>query len=154
MLKFRTVALVGAMLLLASLLLASAPASAEDKTTIGVSLPQDDNPFYIGMLKGIRARAGELGFDVATVSSNEDKLKQINGVQDLVAKGVKGILISPIDAVGVNAAYDAAAAAKIPIVSLARGSTSPNQTIHVAMDEVQVGRDIAEWTAKKLAKGR
>jgi len=95
MLKFRTVALVGAMLLLASLLLASAPASAEDKTTIGVSLPQDDNPFYIGMLKGIRARAGELGFDVATVSSNEDKLKQINGVQDLAARGVKGILISP-----------------------------------------------------------
>ena len=150
MLKFRLSTLAAVVLLPASLLLASAPARAEDKITIGVSLPQDDNPFYIGMLKGIRARAGELGFDVATVSSNEDKLKQINGVQDLVAKGVKGILISPIDAVGVNAAYDAAAAAKIPIVSLARGSTSPNQTIHVAMDEVQVGRDIAEWTAKKL----
>ena len=155
MLKFRLSTLAAAVLLPASLLLASAPARAEDKITIGVSLPQDDNPFYIGMLKGIRARAGELGFDVATVSSNEDKLKQINGVQDLVAKGVKGILISPIDAVGVNAAYDAAAAAKIPIVSLARGSTSPNQTIHVAMDEVQVGRDIAEWTAKKLdGKGK
>jgi ribose transport system substrate-binding protein len=153
MLKLRTLALVGAMLLPASLL--AAPVRADDKITIGVSLPQDDNPFYIGMLKGIRARAGELGWDVATVSSNEDKLKQINGVQDLVAKGVKGILISPIDAVGVNAAYDAAAAAKIPIVSLARGSTSPNQTIHVAMDEVQVGRDIAEWTAKKLGgKGK
>ena len=155
MLKFRLSTLAAAVLLPASLLLASAPARAEDKITIGVSLPQDDNPFYIGMLKGVRARAGELGFDVATVSSNEDKLKQINGVQDLVAKGVKGILISPIDAVGVNAAYDAAAAAKIPIVSLARGSTSPNQTIHVAMDEVQVGRDIAEWTAKKLdGKGK
>ena len=155
MLKFRTLALAAAVLLPASLLLASAPVRAEDKITIGVSLPQDDNPFYIGMLKGIRARAGELGFDVATVSSNEDKLKQINGVQDLVAKGVKGILISPIDAVGVNAAYDAAAPAKIPIVSLARGSTSPNQTIHVAMDEMQVGRDIAEWTAKKLdGKGK
>jgi len=155
MLKLRTLALVGAILLSVSLLAASTPVRAEDKITIGVSLPQDDNPFYIGMLKGIRARADELGWDVATVSSNEDKLKQINGVQDLVAKGVKGILISPIDAVGVNAAYDAAAAAKIPIVSLARGSTSPNQTIHVAMDEVQVGRDIAEWTAKKLGgKGK
>jgi len=155
MLKLRTLALVGAMLLPVSLLAASTLVRAEDKITIGVSLPQDDNPFYIGMLKGIRARADELGWDVATVSSNEDKLKQINGVQDLVAKGVKGILISPIDAVGVNAAYDAAAAAKIPIVSLARGSTSPNQTIHVAMDEVQVGRDIAEWTAKKLGgKGK
>jgi ABC-type sugar transport system substrate-binding protein len=73
----------------------------------------------------------------------------------LVAKGVKGILISPIDAVGVNAAYDAAAAAKVPIISVARSSTSPNQTLHVAMDEKRVGRDIAEWTAKRLnGKGK
>jgi len=136
-----------------------APAMAQekptDKITIGVSLAQDDNPFYINMLRGIRARAQELGWEVATVSANEDKLKQINGVQDLVARGVKGILISPIDAVGVNAAYDAAAAAKVPIVSVARGSTSLNQTIHVAMDEKQVGRDIAQWTADKLGgKGK
>ncbi len=128
---------------------------AQGKTTIGVSLPQDDNPFYIAMLRGIRARAGELGWDVVTVSSNEDKLKQINGVQDLVARGVKGILISPIDATGVNAAYDAAAAGKVPIVSVARGSTSPNQTLHVAMDEKQIGSDIAEWTAKQIGgKGK
>jgi ribose transport system substrate-binding protein len=128
----------------------SAPGRAQQKITIGVALAQDDNPFYIAMLRGIRARAQELGWDVAAVSSNEDKLKQINGVQDLVAKGVKGILISPIDAVGVNAAYDAAAQAKVPIVSVARGSTSPNQTLHVAMDEKQIGRDIAEWTAKSI----
>jgi ribose transport system substrate-binding protein len=137
-------------LLLPTLLMSLPTAQAQDKITIGVALAQDDNPFYIAMLRGIRARAQELGWDVATVSSNEDKLKQINGVQDLVAKGVKGILISPIDAVGVNAAYDAAAQAKVPIVSLARGSTSPNQTLHVAMDEKQIGRDIAEWTAKRL----
>src|SRR3974390_2184093 len=155
MLKFRLSTLAAAVLLPASLLVASAPARAEDKITVGGSRRQDDNPFYIGMLKGIRARAGELGFDVATVSSNEDKLKQINGVQDLVARGVKGILISPIDAVGVNAAYDAAATAHIPIISLARGSASPNQTLHIPMDEKQVGRDIAEWTAKHLdGKGK
>src|SRR6266446_4399247 len=123
--------------------------------TIGVSLPQDDNPFYIAMLKGIRARAQELGWQVASVSSNEDKQRQINGVQDLLAKGVKGVLISPIDAVGVNAAYDAAAQAKIPIISIARGSASPNQTLHVAMDEKQIGRDIASWTAQRIGgKGK
>src|ERR1700719_1450242 len=154
MLRLPITAFAAALMLPAALAL-TAPAVGQQKTTIGVSLAQDDNPFYIAMLRGIRARAQELGWDVATVSANEDKLKQINGVQDLVARGVKGILISPIDAVGVNAAYDAAAAAKIPIVSLARGSTSPNQTIHVAMDEVQVGRDIAEWTANKLGgKGK
>ena len=130
------------------------PAHAQG-VTIGVSLPQDDNPFYILMLRGIRARAQELGMQVITVSSQEDKAKQINGVQDLVARGVKGILISPIDAVAVNAAYDAAAAAKIPIVSVARGSSSPNQTLHVAMDEKQVGRDIGAWTMQQLGgKGK
>jgi ribose transport system substrate-binding protein len=136
--------------LIVSALLSGSLAPAQQKITIGVSLAQDDNPFYIAMLRGIRARAQELGWEVATVSANEDKVKQINGVQDLVAKGVKGILISPIDAVGVNAAYDAAAQGKVPIVSVARGSSSPNQTIHVAMDEKQIGRDIAEWTARRL----
>ena len=131
------------------------PVQAQEKITVGVAFPQDDNPFYIAMLRGVRARAAELGWNVVSVSSNEDKLKQINGVQDLVARGVKGILISPIDATGVNAAYDAAAAGKVPIVSVARGSTSPNQTLHVAMDEKQIGRDIAEWTAKKIGgKGK
>jgi len=142
--------LAAALLLPAAVL--PAPASAQDKITIGVSLAQDDNPFYIAMLRGIRARAQELGWEVATVSANEDKVKQINGVQDLVARGVKGILISPIDAVGVNAAYDAAKAGNVPIVSVARGSTSPNQTLHVAMDEKQIGRDIAEWTAKQIGE--
>jgi ribose transport system permease protein len=71
-------------------------------------------------------------------------------VQDLIARGVKAVLISPIDAVGVNAAYDAAAQAKIPIISLARGSSSPNQTLHVGINEKQIGREIAEWTAKQI----
>jgi ribose transport system substrate-binding protein len=148
MLERRLVLLGAAMLVSAALL--PAPAPAQQKITIGVSLAQDDNPFYIAMLRGIRARADELGWEVATVSANEDKVKQINGVQDLVVRGVKGILISPIDAVGVNAAYDAAKAGNVPIVSVARGSTSPNQTLHVAMDEKQIGRDIAEWTANAI----
>jgi ABC-type sugar transport system substrate-binding protein len=149
MLTVRHAVLAG-VLISTTLGIAPAPASAQLKITIGVSLAQDDNPFYIAMLRGVRARAQELGWEVATVSANEDKVKQINGVQDMIAKGVKGILIAPIDAVGVNAAYDAAKAANVPIVSVARGSTSPNQTLHVAMDEKQIGRDIAEWTAKRI----
>src|SRR5262249_32525657 len=131
-------AAVAVVSILAAAVFSPAPAFAQaGKTVIGVALAQDDNPLYILMLRGIRARAQDLGWDVVAVSSNEDKLKQINGVQDLIARGVKGVLISPIDAVGVNAAYDAAAQAKVPIVSLARGSSSPNQTLHVAINEKQ-----------------
>ena len=121
-----------------------------DAGTIGVSLAQDDNPFYIAMLRSIRATAQPLNHEVSVVQANEDITKQVNGILDLVAKKVDAILVSPIDEVAVCSAYDAAKKANIPVISIARGSKCPSQTLHLAMDEVQVGRDIAEWTGKKL----
>jgi ribose transport system substrate-binding protein len=147
--KLRAAALAGATALTAAMALPGT-AAAQDKVLLGVALPQDYNPFYIMMLEGIRERAAELGWEVVAVSSNEDKAKQISGVEDLVARGADGILISPIDAVGVNAAYSAAAEAGIPIISVARGSASPDQTFYVPMDEVGIGEDIGRWTAEKI----
>ena len=72
MLTLRRAALAASLL---PAILIAAPAPAQQKTTVGVSLAQDDNPFYIAMLRGIRARAQELGWEVATVSANEDKVK-------------------------------------------------------------------------------
>jgi ribose transport system substrate-binding protein len=134
----------------AALALALATTAKAESITIGASMASDDNPFYIAMLKGIEARAKEKGWSVKVVSAQNDVARQINGVQDLIAAGVKGILISPIDAVATGPAYEAAHKAGIPIISVARGSVSKFQTLHVAMDEVQVGRDIATWSAKKI----
>jgi ribose transport system substrate-binding protein len=134
----------------AALALALATTARAESITIGASMSTDDNPFYIAMLKGIEARAKEKGWTVKVVSAQNDVARQINGVQDLIAAGVKGILISPIDAVATGPAYEAAHKAGIPIISVARGSASKYQTLHVAMDEVQIGRDIAAWSAKKL----
>jgi ABC-type sugar transport system substrate-binding protein len=126
-------------------------AAAQSKV-IGVSLASDDNPFYIAMLKGIRDRAKELGYEVTTVSANEDIARQLNGIHDLIAKKVAGILISPIDAKALCSGYDAAKAANIPIMSIARGSACASQTVHVAVNEIQIGHDIAEWIAKAINK--
>ena len=132
----------------ASLSLASW-AEAADKFVLGVSLSSDTNPFYIGMRKGIETRAKEIGWDVRFVTANEDINAQVNGVQDLVAQKVNGILISPIDAVATGAAYEAAHKAGIPAISIARGAKSQYQTLFVAMDEEQIGRDIGAWIASK-----
>ena len=64
MLRLPMTAFAAALMLPAALAL-TAPAVGQQKTTIGVSLAQDDNPFYIAMLRGIRARAQELGWDVS-----------------------------------------------------------------------------------------
>ncbi len=123
--------------------------------TIGVSLSSDTNPFYIAMLKGIKARAAKAGFDVSVVNAEEDIAKQLNGVNDLIAKQVDGILISPIDAKALCSVYDKAKAAGIPIMSIARGSACKNQLLHVGLDELRIGREIADWTAKSIGgKGK
>ncbi len=124
-------------------------AAAQSKI-IGVSLANDDNPFNIAMLKGMRDKAKFLGYEISTVTANEDVARQLNGINDLVARRVAGILISPIDAKALCSGYDKAKAANIPIMSIARGSACESQTLHVAVNEIQVGREIGEWVAKKI----
>lgn len=123
--------------------------------TIGVALASDTNPFYIAMLKGIKARAKKNGYKVSVVNAEEDIAKQLNGINDLIAKGVDGILISPIDARALCSAYDKAVKAKIPMMSIARGSACKSQLLHVGLNELKVGKDTAAWTAKKIGgKGK
>ena len=84
----------------AALAVSSVSALAQSKpVTIGVALASDVNPFYIAMKAGIEARAKELGANVVFVTSNEVVAQQVDGIQDLVARKVDGILASPIDAV-------------------------------------------------------
>jgi len=134
------------------LALSALPVHAQKKV-VGLSLASDTNPFYIVMRNGVEARAKELGWEVRVVTANEDVNKQVNGVMDLVAQKVDGILISPIDAVATGAAYEAAHKANIPIISIARGAKSAYQTLFVAMDSVQIGRDVAAWAAQ-TARGK
>ena len=125
-------------------------ASAQDRTVLGVALASTTNPFYIAMRDGITERGEALGWEVRFSAVEEDVVQQVNGVLDLVAQGVDGILISPIDAVATRPAYDAAAEAGIPIMSIARHADSPNQTLYIAMDEHQIGRDIAQWLIEAI----
>ena len=129
---------------------ALARAGLAQEVVVGVSLSSDTNPFYIAMRRGMEARATELGWRTRFVTANEDVVAQNNGVLDLIAQRVSGILISPIDARATRAAYEAAAGANIPIISIARHADSPQQSAFVAMDEVGIGRDIARWMLRAI----
>jgi len=138
-----------------ALILVSGISGHAGAKTIGVALASDTNPFYIAMLKGIKARANKAGYGVSVVNAEEDIAKQLNGVNDLIAKGVDGILISPIDAKALCSAFTKAKKAGIPMMSIARGSACKDQLLHVGLNELKIGREIASWTAKKISgKGK
>ncbi len=125
------------------------PAFAQE-VVLGVSLASDTNPFYIAMRRGVEEAARAQGWRTRFVTANEDVVAQNNGVLDLIAQRVSGILISPIDERATRAGYEAAAAANIPIISVARHADAPQQSAFVAMDEVGIGRDIARWVLRAI----
>lgn len=119
--------------------------------TIGVALASDTNPLYVGMMKGIEAKAKVLGVNIRSVIANEDQTRQVNAVQDLITSKVDAILISPISEQGALVAYESAKKAGIPIISVARSIKRPDlEASYVGMDIVQDGRNIGEWLVKKL----
>lgn len=122
---------------------------------IGVALASDTNPFYIAMLKGMENRAAALGHKISVVNAEEDIAKQLNGINDLIAQKVDGILISPIDARALCSAYTKAKKAGIPMMSIARGSACKDEALHIAIDEIRVGKEIAAWTVNRIGgKGK
>src|SRR5689334_5513726 len=120
---------------LAALSIAWPVAAQQKPAVIGVSLASDVNPFYIAMKRGVEARAKELGMSVVFVTANEAVAQQVDGIQDLVARKVDGILASPIDSVAVGGAYDTAGKAGIPVISIARHANSSSQSAFVTMNE-------------------
>jgi len=143
--RWRTAAMC---LMLAGLGLTLA-AGAQAGMKLGFSVSTQVNPFYKAMADGVRDQAKAEGFE-ATILNAEDKLeKQIADVEDLIQKKVEVIII--------NATHDGAAAvlkkateAGIPVVTLQRAVPNSGAASHIGTDNVVIGREGAEWVAKKL----
>ncbi|ROP44010.1 fructose transport system substrate-binding protein [Pseudokineococcus lusitanus] len=128
------------------------PAAADD--TIGVSLitKTDSNPFFVAMREGAQEAAAEEGVDLtlAAGTSDADEAGQVEAVEDAVARGDAGILITP-NGPGVNQAIEDARAAGLLVLAL---DTPPDPADVVdatfATDNVRAGELIGEYAAARL----
>lgn len=128
---------------------------AQEGLTIGVSLASPTIPLYVAMAEGIRDRAGEFeDVEIVFTEANEDPVQQLNDVQDLIAQGVDGILISPIDAEAAKPAYEDARAAGITIMSIARNTDPELEDSFIGAPWDRFGREIAEWTCGEAEGGK
>jgi ribose transport system substrate-binding protein len=116
---------------------------------IGFSVSTQVNPFYKAMADGVRDQAKAEGMEV-TVLNAEDKLeKQIADVEDLIQKQIDVLLINATHD-GAAAVLNKAADAGIPVVTLQRAVPGAKVASHIGTDNVVIGREGAEWIAKKL----
>lgn len=121
---------------------------------VGVSLITKDsvNPFFIAMQKGAKADAEKDGVKL-TVSSGKqdgDEPGQIQAIENAIAKGDKGILITP-NGPGVNSAIKKARDAGLYVIALDT-PPDPADTVDItfATDNFKAGELIGQWAAKQL----
>jgi ABC-type sugar transport system substrate-binding protein len=88
---------------------------------VGFSQSEPDNAsFRAAETKSMRDEASKQGADLLYANANKDPQKQIADIKDLITKGAKLLIVAPLNSDGLQPAWDAAAAAKVPVVTVDR----------------------------------
>jgi len=122
---------------------------------IGVSLITKDssNPFFVAMQKGAKdlaAKEGNIDLTVASGKQEGDDQGQIVAIENSIAKGDKGILITPMST-GVNSAIKKARDAGLFVIALDT-PPDPANTVDItfATDNFKAGTLIGQWAEKQM----
>ena len=128
-----------------------APAAGGD---VAVSLITKDstNPFFVAMQNGAKQSAEKLGVNLTVASGKQegDDQGQIDAIENAIAQGQKGILITPMS-VNVNDAIKKARDAGLYVIALDTPTDPPDVVdITFATDNCVAGEAIGQWTAGAL----
>jgi fructose transport system substrate-binding protein len=123
---------------------------------IGVTLITKDsnNPFFVTMQTGAKAFAekqGNINLTIASGKQEGDDQGQIDAIEASIAKGDKGILITPMST-GVNSAIKKARDAGLYVIALDTPPDPPDTVdITFATDNFKAGKLIGQWAQVQMA---
>ncbi|HCX63063.1 ribose ABC transporter substrate-binding protein RbsB [Sedimentibacter sp.] len=127
----------------------------EEAKTIGLAISTLNNPFFVDLEAGAKAKAQELGVTLVTLDSQDDSATEMSNVEDLINQGVDVIMINPTDSDAVKSAVEAANKANIPVITLDRGANGGEVVSHIASDNVAGGKLAGEYVIELLGgKGK
>jgi fructose transport system substrate-binding protein len=132
-------------------------ASSADGGKIAISLITKDsiNPFFVAMQEGAKKAASENNVDlsVGAGAQDGDEQGQITLIENAIAQGQDGILITP-NGPGVNSAIKKARDAGLYVIALDT-PPDPADTVDItfATDNFKAGELIGKWAAAQM-KGK
>src|SRR6202046_294042 len=134
--KFKTIAAAAALGRVAG----AGAAQAEDKGTIGISMPTKSSARWIAdgdnMVKVLQSK----GYKTDLQYADDDIPNQLAQVENMITKGDKVLVIAAIDGTTLSNALQKAAHAGIKVISYDRLIVgSPNVDYYATFDNFQVG---------------
>ena len=131
----------------------SSSGSGGKKVKIALILKTFSNPYFVSMKTSAKADASKLGVDlnVSAGTTDGDTQSQITAIDNAIAAGDAGIIITP-NGNAVNAALEKARKAGLYTIALDTAPIPPSTVnITYATDNFAAGKLDGQWVAAKLA---
>jgi fructose transport system substrate-binding protein len=145
--------LVAALMSGLALTLGTSGAFAADKPIVGLITKTNTNPFFVKMRAGAEeaAKASDLELRSFAGKVDGDNEGQVAAIENLIAAGAKGILLTPNDSRAIVPAVEKARAAGILVIALDTPLDPPDAAdATFATDNFLAGQFIGQWTARTL----
>ncbi len=120
---------------------------------IGLITKTNTNPFFVKMKEGAQQKADELGVELRTFAGryDGDNETQVQAVENLIAAGAKGILITPSDTAGIVPTIQKARDAGLLVIALDTPLSPANAAdMTFATDNFKAGEMIGQWAKAKM----
>jgi len=134
----------------------SSTSAGSGSIKVGLITKTDTNPFFVKMKEGAEKAAKADGAQLVTAAGkfDGDNAGQVTAIENMVASGVKGILITPSDSKAIVPAIAKARAKGVLVIALDT-PTEPQSAVDAlfATNNLNAGKLIGQY-AKAAMKGR
>ncbi len=124
-----------------------------EKVTVGLITKTDTNPFFVKMKESATASAKANGADLISAAGkfDGDNQSQVTAIENMVARGVKGILITPSDTKAIVPSIKKARDQGVEVIALDTPTEPQNATDGLfATDNFKAGELIGEYAKAKM----
>jgi ribose transport system substrate-binding protein len=125
--------------------------SALEGLRVGYSTPSLNAPFYVVLSKHIQAFVESFGMEFTMADGQDDIIKQITSMEDLITSGVEILILNPLDHKALVPAVNSIAGKGIPVFIVdSQIDTDADYITSVQASNEGNGELIGEWVVHQL----
>lgn len=126
-------------------------AAVAEECKVGLTMPSLNAPYFAAQVAAVEKAANDQGCEITTADSQNDFSKQINDVEDMIAKGIDILILNPRDQEALVPVADAATKAGVKVVVMdSTLNPKANVVTQVRSSNDENGRLVGDWIAKKM----
>lgn len=131
----------------------SAPVALAEDVVVGLITKTNTNPFFVKMKEGAQQQSEAMNVDLRTFAGrfDGDNDSQVQAIENLVASGAKGILITPNDPAAIVPSIQMARQAGLVVIALdtpLNPASAADATF--ATDNFKAGELIGQWARAQM----